>query len=726
MRSPVSLLSAIAVALPLYAQQDPQPEGDGTESARIDSAQSDQTDSGEPVDRVRVVGRAQRLYRIENSSFATRTESDLQKVPQSIQILPEELINDQAARQITDLYRSISGVSEFSYSGVTFRGFRQDEILYDGVRGDPFNGFAVPQLFNIGRIEVLKGPSGALYGSGQPGGIINYVTKKPTREPLRRVEVGIGDDAYYSGSLELSGPAGGNDEWQYRVGAYADHEDTFRFVTNLENRIADFGLRRDFGQASSVLLQLTRIEQDFGGARLRGVPVDDDGRFLTTRRWNHNEPTDFQDLEADVAQLRVDHEFSDALRADATLRYYDNTELQNYHEPIGLLDTDGDGTPDFSARQFRDQRRENDSLSLTTNFVGEFDFAGLAHTLLFGGDIAEQESLFLGRSLAPQEAGGIVPGLNLIDPVYGLSSAEDYDLQQFPLREFDGETTRYGFYLQDQVEITPRWNILAGIRWDNFEDHDRTNDARFDDNDFSYRLGSTFELTDGVRVYGMWGTGFVPQGLGSQNPLAGGPFDPEESRLLEAGLKARLFEDRIAINAAVYRIERENILQPDPDGDPGGDGVEDLIPVGEVTSDGFELDLLGDLTPNWVLNFSYAYNDVRVTEATGSIRNSVGERFVNAPEHQIGLWTRYDIRSINSAIAGGAEFVDDRISFNDQRVPNYTIFDISWQTRFEDWLLQINVKNLFDRVYAESGFLERTGHFPGEPRRVFASLTWDF
>ena len=726
MRSLIALLSILAITLPVYAQQDPQPDQDDRDSARGDSEQPDIPRSSKQLDRVKVVGRAQRLYRVDNSSFATRTESDLQKVPQSIQILPEELINDQAARQITDLYRSISGVSVFSYSGVTFRGFRQDEILYDGVRGDPFNGFAVPQLFNISRVEVLKGPSGALYGSGQPGGIINYVTKKPARQPLRRVEIGVGNDDFYSGSLELSGPAGRDDQWQYRIGAYADHEDTFRFVTNLENRIADVGLRRDFGNASSVLLQLTRVDQEFNGARLRGVPVDDNGEFLTTRRWNHNEPTDFQNLEADVAQLRVDHEFSATLRADATLRYYDNTELQNYHEPAALLDTNGDGVPDFSARQFRDQRRENDSLSLTTNFIADFNFGGFSHTLLFGGDIAEQESLFLGRALAPQEIGGIVPGLSLIDPVYGLTSAADYNLEQFPVGEFGGESTRYGFYLQDQLEITPRWNILAGLRWDSFEDYDRTNDARFDDSDLNYRLGSTFELTDGVRIYGMWGTGFVPQGLGSQNPLAGGPFDPEESRLLEAGLKSRLFDDRIAVNAAVYRIVRENILQPDPTGDPGDDGVDDLITVGEVTSDGFELDLLGDLTPNWVLNFSYAYNDARVTEATGSIRNSVGERFVNAPEHQIGLWTRYDFRSINSAIAGGAQFVDDRISFNDQRVPNYTIFDISWQTRFDQWLLQVNVKNLFDRVYAESGFLERTGHFPGEPRRIFASLTYDF
>ena len=110
---------------------------------------------------IEVKGRAQTLYRASQSSVGTRTDTDLELVPQSIQVLPEALIRDQAARQVTDLYRSMSGVSAFSYSGVTFRGFRQDEILYDGVRGDPFNGFAVPQLFNVQEVQLLKGSSGA-------------------------------------------------------------------------------------------------------------------------------------------------------------------------------------------------------------------------------------------------------------------------------------------------------------------------------------------------------------------------------------------------------------------------------------------------------------------------------------------------------------------------------------------------------------------------------------
>lgn len=117
-------------------------------------------------------------------------------------MLTEELMKDQAARQITDLYRSISGVNSFSYSTITFRGFRQDDIFYDGVRGDPFNGFAVPQLFNIGQIQVLKGPSGAMFGSGQPGGVINYVTK--SQQQQRSVPLNWGSEITTTNAVLLN------------------------------------------------------------------------------------------------------------------------------------------------------------------------------------------------------------------------------------------------------------------------------------------------------------------------------------------------------------------------------------------------------------------------------------------------------------------------------------------------------------------------------------------
>lgn len=686
----------------------------------------DSTEAAASLEHIEVKGRAQTLYRVDSSNLGTRTDTPLDEVPQNIQVLPEALIRDQAARQITDLYRSMSGVSSFSYSGVTFRGFRQDEILYDGVRGDPFNGFAVPQLFNIDEIQVLKGAAGALYGSMAPGGLINYTTKKPTAVPERVLKLAMGNDSFYSGSVELSGPLTDDATQRYRAGIYKDSEKPFRRNTDVENQILDFGYAIDLTQDTVLTLQYTDVEQDYGGARLRGVVTDAQGNFLADRSWNHNESSDFQRLTAEVYQARLDHQVNTYWSTDVTVRGYQNQELQNYHEPFCSFDTDGDGVVDYCGRQFRDQNRENDSISVTWNNIVELNSGDINHTLLIGADYLRQDSFFAGRNAQPVESGGVVPGLSLVNPQYGLTSRDNYNLDAVTPNITDTETERKGLYLQDQLTLSERWNVLLGLRWDSFEDTDQRNNTTVSGNDTSWRLGTTYQLTDYARGYLVAASGFVPQTAASQVAEVGGPFEPETSRLYEAGIRFSLLNDAIRLNTALYQITRNNILQADPRGDVGGDGLDDLLALGEVRSRGFELDILGDLTDNWVMNLNYAYNDTKVTEDTSGITNAVNGRFANAPKHQIGLWSRYELPVILSSFAVGVDYVGEQISLGGQAVKSYTVFDISWQTEWQSWLVQLNVKNVFDKTYASSGFIARTGHFPGEPRRIYLTTTYQF
>ena len=168
-----SLLSGAALAVLAFAL----PAAPAVAQTGQEAGQAvDATDT--PEDVVIVTGRARQLYRVEEIGG-----SKLPVIPllstQTIQVINEQLIEDQGARDAQDLYRNFSGVSFFSYAGVTARGFRQEEIFFDGLRGDPYAGFSVPQLFNVDRVEFLKGPTGMLYGPGAPGGLFNYVTKKP-------------------------------------------------------------------------------------------------------------------------------------------------------------------------------------------------------------------------------------------------------------------------------------------------------------------------------------------------------------------------------------------------------------------------------------------------------------------------------------------------------------------------------------------------------------------
>ncbi|MEM9617782.1 MAG: TonB-dependent siderophore receptor [Pseudomonadota bacterium] len=698
-----------------------------------------QSDSGvnASTDEIIVIGRAQEYYLQTAPSLSNKFPGDLREIPQSIQILSEQLIADQAAVEITDLYRNISSVSVFSYSGVTFRGFRQDEIRYDGLLGDPFSGFSVPLLFDIQQVEVIKGPSGALFGGGEPGGLINYVTRSPSDELSGYVTGVFGNFDLHGGRGEITGPIDKDGHFLFRLGGAYENTDTFRFNTNKEDIVlaADFEWRPS--DATSALFRFDYIEQDFQGARLRGVPVDDDGNFLTTRRFNTNEETDFQRLEASVFTLTVDHQFTDHLSFTLAGRYIDSQETQNYHENRGLFTDTNDVT--FARREFRDQLRDIQQYTALAELVYDFDLGKTEHTFLFGGEYyrRENEDFFLvssdSRRAGELPPNFIVPDLNFFNPNYGNSNPSLFD----PFVETDREISfdQWAIYAQDQIGLTDRLTVSLGGRLEGFsEDLDSAQTviplaavtetiASQSDEALTVRTGLVYDLADNVATYFNYSTGFTAQGAGSQDVEAGGPFAPERGRLFEAGTKIDLFNDAVYLQLSAYQINKTNLLVADPTpGAPTGA----LSNIGEARSRGIELDIVGDITDDWTFTFSYGYNDTIILEGPDEISNAVGDEFANAPDHQVGFWTRYDIAPINSAIAFGGQYVSEQLSLSGQRVQPFAIFDASWITTWRNLQFQLNARNLFDKVYAESGFISRTGHFPGEPRTFRAEVTARF
>ncbi|WP_111639694.1 TonB-dependent siderophore receptor [Marinomonas shanghaiensis] len=666
---------------------------------------------------LQVQGRALSHYKEDEAALATRTSTPIDETPQSVQVVTEALIEDQAARQITDLYRSISGMSQNNVSTVTLRGFSQDEVLYDGLKGDPFGDFSIPQLFTIEQIQVLKGPSGAVYGAGEPGGVINYVTKKPSYEQKNTLKVSAGNKDFLSGSIESSGPANEDASQRYRVGIYSDGQDSYRNNVEEENRIIDLGYAWDIDSNNTLTVQYTDIHQYISGARLRGIPTDDEGNFLADTSWNNNEKSDYQELDAQVFQARLDHSINSWLESNVSVRYFENTETQKYHEISKLIDSDSDGTVDSTQRQYRDQVRTRKGITLAGNLIAELG----DHTVLVGSDYFHQKNSFL-YSYANKADG--VSNLSLTDPTYGQDEVNSYTMH---LKTDETTTTdRLGLYVQDQWKLTERLDLLTGIRVDRFEEQyqDYTTSAGkldYNDTGYSSRIGATYKINGNWKPYTSFSTGFVPQDAADQQKSADGSlFDPEESQQVEVGVRSYWFNNKLNVNLAAYHIVRENILQEDPN------NSDLLVSFGKVRSQGVELDIMADITPRWVANVSYAYNDTIVKEATDGIQYASGDRFANTPYHQLGAWTRYDFPSIDSSIAVGADYVSDQINRQGQTVKPYTVYDLSWQTRYEDWKFQLNIKNLFDKEYAVSGFTETIGSFVGERRRVYVTAAYDF
>lgn len=656
---------------------------------------------------LQVQGRALSYYKEDEAALATRTSTPIDKTPQSVQVVTEALIEDQAARQITDLYRSISGMSQNNVSTVTLRGFSQDEVLYDGLKGDPFGDFSIPQLFTIEQIQVLKGPSGAAYGAGEPGGVINYVTKKPAYEQKNTLKVSAGNKDFLSGSIESSGPANEDASQRYRLGIYSDGQDSYRNNVEEENRIIDLGYAWDIDENNTLTVQYTDIHQYISGARLRGIPTDDDGNFLADTSWNNNEKSDFQELDAQVFQTRLDHSINSWLDSNFSVRYFNNTETQKYHESKGLNATDSDKVK----REFRDQVRSREGITLVGNLIAELG----DHTVLVGSDYFHQKNDFLYDKTTKG-----VAELSLSNPVYGQDDTSAYDM--VPQTNESTTTDQIGLYIQDQWKVTDQLDLLAGARIDRIEEKydgykikTGTTKANYKDTGYSTRLGATYRINDNWKPYTSFSTGFVPQGAVDQQKSADGSlFDPEKSQQIEVGIRSYWLNNKLNVNLAAYHINRENILQDDP----GDDNY--LVSIGKIRSQGMELDVLADITSRWVANVSYAYNDVKVKEAAD------GVYFANTPYHQLGLWSRYDFPSIDSSIAFGADYVSQQKNRDDQTVKPYTVYDMSWQTRYEDWKFQLNIKNLFDKEYAVSGFTKNIGSFVGERRRVYISAAYDF
>lgn len=684
--------------------------------AAQDEPPTDQADD-DAREVIVVTGRAQTLYRVTETNTG-KLPADTLASPLVISAINRNLIEDQGARDAQDLYRNISGVSLFSYAGVTARGFRQEEIFFDGLRGDPYAGFAVPQLFNVEQVEFLKGPAGMLYGPGAPGGLFNYITKTPSDEFSARVAGVFGTEARRGASVEVNG-ATPIDGVSARAGVFYENRNTARALSADEVGIYDLGVRFDLGGADAII-QATRYEQKLQANRLRGVPVDDTGRFITDRRWNHNEPDDFLDLVSNNVQARINGALGAAITWDAGVRYTESREDQEYHEPRTLTDTDGDGVFDFlSNREFRDQTRQEEALTAAANAIWSTGLGGADLRVLVGADYFTGEQTFdYDRARGP---GDNVGGISLIDPVYGQSDRTTYTLTTVA----DGrvnEQTRAGGYALAEVTIDAL-TLVGGARLDRFEDDG------FDDENATFRLGAVYAVRPDVSLFAHWAESYEPQGVGDQDPLRGGPFDPTTGEILEVGVKTALMNGRVQSTISVYEIVRENLLQNSGE-DPGGDGFDDLIAFGEVTSQGLEIDIAADITPDWVVTASYGYNDTKVTGdadagGTDRIRNRVGDRFANAPEHQLGFWTRYQLPR-DVAVAFGGDYVDVQQSLNGQKVRPYIIFDASVMWEPGPYRALVRIDNLTDETYAESGFLARTGHFPGDPRSVFleVSRTW--
>ncbi|WP_260928944.1 TonB-dependent siderophore receptor [Novosphingobium sp. 9] len=690
----------------------------GPAFAADENAAGATADDTDPAEAIVVTARAQTLYRVRDTDVGKIPANPLD-IPQSVQVINSEMMQDQGARDITDLYRDVPGVSANNYATVTYRGFSQDVTFYDGLRGDPFQTFSVPQLFTIDRVEFLKGPAGMLYGAGSPGGTINYVTKKPQDTFAANVRAILGGRSRYGGSVDVTGPLDKDGILTGRIGGFYEDYDSYRDHASSRTLIGDAGLSAKLAPDTKLTVQVTDYDQNLPGNRLRGIPVDANGNFLTYRSWNHNDPDDFIRYNGLVTQARLDSKLSDAISFNLAGRWFRYNEHQEYHEPVALKDTDGDGVYDTVTREYRDQHRHVEGLSFGANMVGKFTTGPFSHTVLVGADWYRE--LSTGTNYATRN----VPALSLIDPDYRDSTKPD--LSGVTPSLTDSKALRRGVYAQEQLGIGEHVILVGGVRRDWFDDNDYIEGESASEAATTWRAGAIYKPRHDLSLYVSWSQAFEPQDVADQSSAAGGPFKPESGSQWEVGAKSDLFDGKVQATLAAYRIVRRNVLQVDVSQD-SVNGVDQLAPVGEVTSKGIEATLTTDLTKNWVFSVNYAYNDTRITGTVEgqSIDNSVGDRFPNTPHHQAGFWTRYQVAPIDTAFALGGQYVSNQLDRSGDRLKPFTVFDATISHDFKVFEAMFRIENIFDKYYATSGFTGPKGAYIGNARSWFIELRRKF
>ncbi|MEL6223786.1 MAG: TonB-dependent siderophore receptor, partial [Cyanobacteria bacterium J06627_8] len=371
------------------------------------------------------------------------------------------------------------------------------------------------------------------------------------------------------------------------------------------------------------------------------------------------------------------------------------------------------------SRGFTDRDNEDDFYALYTNLQGNFNTGPIEHTLLFGVDLSRTESSGFTRFSPTPE---FVTFLDIFNPDYSIPAPDSEDI---PIAfGSDITTDRLGIYLQDQIDLLDNLILVAGVRYDTV-DQDTTDiltdleTERYDDA-VTPRVGLVYQPIEPVSLYANYARSFNPNG---GTDAQGQPFEPEEGRGFEVGIRAEPIENRLAMTLAYFDIKKQNVLTADP-----------VVPfasiaTGEQRSRGVDFDVTGEILPGWNVIASYAYIDAEITEDTTDI---VGNRLIGIPEHSASLWTTYEIQSGNLQGLGfgmGFNFIGDRQGdlANSFEADSYFLANAALFYRRNNWRLGVNIDNLLDIDYIESvdGFRFRQV-FPGPPLTVRASVSYRF
>jgi catecholate siderophore receptor len=667
-------------------------------------------------------------YNAKKSGAATKTDTDLIDTPQSITVVTQELLEDQSVQSMSDAVRYVPGVTasqgEGNRDALNFRGsgVTTGDFYLDGIRDDiqTYRDF-----YNVDRIEVLKGPNGMIFGRGAAGGAINRVSKEAGWNPVRELTLSYGAYDHRRAAIDIGNAI--NDVAAFRLNAVVEDSESYRDGVEVQRH----GINPTFtfrpGENTRIVLGAEYFKDEHIGdrgvpsqtsrtgttANLRNRPyrIGDYDTFFGNARLSPNE------TETVAFNTLIEHSFDNGLTVRNRTRYADYDKFyQNVYArgPVSLT-----GTVQFGA--YRDET-DRENLINQTDVLYTLKLGGIEHKLLAGMELGKQDTDNM-----------------RITPTGGENLSGSFSTSTYPnavsftnvSRNRKSETDITAFYIQDQIEFSPQWQAIVGLRHDKFET-DHTNlltDQKLDttDNLLSPRAGLIFKPVANLSLYGNYSQTYVPR-AGDQLvdlTFANSSFDPEKFINKEIGAKWDVSPE-LSLTAAIYKLEREKVAITDP-----SDITQTILVDGQETK-GFELGISGKVTSKWSIFGGYAYQDGEITKQQGAGNGAIlkGAELAQTPDHTFSLWNRYDFNEMWGGAIGvisqSEMYAAVPTASTSTVLPGYTRYDAAIFAKFSEKLrLQVNLENLTNKEYALNAH-NNNNITPGSPLTGRATLIYDF
>lgn len=625
-------------------------------------------------------------YVARRSSTATKTDTPLLEVPQSISVISLAEMQDRGVQDLSQAVATTPGVMTGIYGPdnrgweyITVRGFTARTNGYrDGLARTPAGvTYYQTEPYGLERIEVLRGPASMVFGQGDAGGVINQVSKQPTGERIRELEAQVGSFQRRQLAFDLGDRFATDSPFSYRlVGVGLDSNDQDRYTDGHKlNRTRTYlapSLRWQPDAATSLTLQADYLKDRSAEDPYYIAPSD---HVLTNVKVG-----DYSFSKLAQEQTAVGYRFEHRLNQDWTLRQNARVDHLTLDRRVVWLDSIGDDGRTVSriARTWNDPMRQT---GVDTHLQGSLRTGGLEHQLLLGVDWNNQKA-------KARRFIGSAPDLDLLAPVYGQPVAQPTD----PLANHTQTVRQIGLYLQDQIQLDERWLVTVGGRQDHVksvtDDHLAGTRSAQSDSAFSGRAGLTYLVGNGLAPYLSYAESFLPN---SGTDVRGDPFQPSRGRQWELGVKYQPEGARTLLTAAVFDLRKTHVVTYD-------NLTFDARQIGKQHARGLELEAKTEPLPGLKASAAYTWLDIQTVQSAD--RTEVGKAPPGVPRQSASLWLDYRVDG-GFGVGGGVTFTGRRQNdeANTSSEPSVTLFDAVLHYELDAWRFALNVRNLFDRRY---------------------------